>query len=265
MQEHTTGSADVSVVIPTLNCEHGLRRLLKSISLSRGAKPEVIVVDGGSRDDTVQVAGQWGAKVDVGKYMSDSRNIGAKLASSEVLIFLDSDMEIPPNLLLDCVKSLSTHDAVCVDERVAGGGYWGQARGLEKRAMFGSTYFEAARAFRRSVFLEVGGYDEALINSVEDIELQFRLIQRGCRLGWIVGPIVHHEEQLGLSAYLRKRSGRSIRPLRDKSPDFWPLFSSPVVRLGIVLKFVRRNGRPRDLALIPGLAIIRGSELVLRA
>jgi len=87
----------VSVLIPTLNSEKTLSLLLSLIKRSGIDDIEVIIVDGGSYDRTLEIAKVYGAKI-VGENVKNialARNILLKEAQGEIIIFIDSDVLIP--------------------------------------------------------------------------------------------------------------------------------------------------------------------------
>lgn len=86
----------VSVIIPAKNEANDLPRLLKSLSFA----DEVIVIDTGSSDKTVEVAQDMGAKV-VREKMTDFsqiRNFGSQLAKNDWILSIDADNEVTPEL-----------------------------------------------------------------------------------------------------------------------------------------------------------------------
>jgi glycosyltransferase involved in cell wall biosynthesis len=88
----------VSILIPTLNSEKTLPLLLSLINKSNINDIEVLIVDGGSRDRTLEIAKIYGAKI-IGENVRNialARNILLEKARGEILIFLDSDVLIPP-------------------------------------------------------------------------------------------------------------------------------------------------------------------------
>ncbi|MEM2674669.1 MAG: glycosyltransferase [Candidatus Hadarchaeales archaeon] len=85
----------VSVIIPTLNEGERIRDLLRSLKEAPYPDKEIIVVDGGSKDDTVKIARKEGAKVlqEEGsvKGPGNAKNQGARAAKGEVVCFVDAD------------------------------------------------------------------------------------------------------------------------------------------------------------------------------
>ncbi len=88
--------AKISVIIPTLNEAGNIQNAIASIQ--SGTNIEVIVVDGGSQDYTVELSQSLGAKVissPPGRAMQ--MNAGAFMASGDILLFLHADTRIPIN------------------------------------------------------------------------------------------------------------------------------------------------------------------------
>ena len=91
----------ISVIIPAYNASAYLRKCLDDLSKST-VPHECIVVDDGSTDDTVAVATSFGAKVlHTGKRSGPARarNMGAPVASGDILFFIDADVCVYPQTL----------------------------------------------------------------------------------------------------------------------------------------------------------------------
>lgn len=90
----------ISVIIPTLEEEKYIKAILSRL---KTVKPliEIIVVDGGSKDRTVALSKQFTDKVfrTRKKGISVGRNYGAKKASGDILVFLDTDIDFPANFV----------------------------------------------------------------------------------------------------------------------------------------------------------------------
>jgi len=96
----------ISVIVPTLNEEDHIWRLLKSIKWQRYVNSEILLVDGGSKDKTLDIARRYNAKILVfpghGEFVS--RNIGAEKAKGEYLLFTCADIIFPEGLFEKIVK-----------------------------------------------------------------------------------------------------------------------------------------------------------------
>jgi glycosyltransferase involved in cell wall biosynthesis len=98
----------ISVFIITLNEEHNIRRLLESL------KPfqEIIVVDSGSTDKTLQIAKEYNAKVTYNPWpgYAKQKQFAMNLCSNDWVLNLDADEEIPKNLLTEIEQITSQED-----------------------------------------------------------------------------------------------------------------------------------------------------------
>jgi glycosyltransferase involved in cell wall biosynthesis len=89
----------ISIVIPAYNAEPVLPRCLAALEAEKPAGTELIVVDNGSQDATVEVARSFGAKVlHVAPHglVGKARNCGWDAATGDVLVFLDADALVGP-------------------------------------------------------------------------------------------------------------------------------------------------------------------------
>ena len=106
----------LSIIIPTLNEESVLETTLNSLRELTSVDAEVIVSDGHSTDQTVEIAKRFADKVIVhdGKTrqnISEGRNAGAAIASGDILLFLDADVVIPDinNFFPEVLKQFSSN------------------------------------------------------------------------------------------------------------------------------------------------------------
>ncbi|MCX8170525.1 MAG: glycosyltransferase [Candidatus Bathyarchaeota archaeon] len=176
-----------SVVIPTLQEGKYIGRLLAKIA---GVNPrlEIIVVDGGSTDGTVEAAKSFTDKVYVlnRRGIGRARNYGALKANGDVIIFMDADVEPPPGFVDRVLLAFE-------DKRVVGATCNIMPKGsspfLSAFFLFYNLLLRLLShikphsrgefiAVRREAFLKVGGFDERL-PCLEDHDLAFRLSKIG--------------------------------------------------------------------------------------
>ena len=100
----------LSIIIPTYNEEEYLPNLLKSIESQKFKDYEVIVADANSCDNTVKIAKNYGCTVVQGGMPGVGRNNGAKIAKGEILLFLDSDLELTQNYLIEMIEEFEANE-----------------------------------------------------------------------------------------------------------------------------------------------------------
>lgn len=106
----------VSVVIPAYNEEKKIPKVLECL---KGQDCEVIVVDDGSTDRTVEIANSYGCKVIISgkKNVPYSRNLGIEHAKGNIIVSLDaSEMIVPPNFIEEIKKNFEDCDGLIVRE-----------------------------------------------------------------------------------------------------------------------------------------------------
>jgi rSAM/selenodomain-associated transferase 2 len=190
----------VSIIIPTLNEATSLKRTLRCLSLLDPPALEVLVVDGGSQDETVILAQDASVSVVISKQTGRSiqLNQGAQAATGEILCFLHADTLVPDDLVAVIEKTLADPAIVC-------GGFISLMTGADSTRWsislhnFLKTYyaplffhpylfwFKGLRLLfgdqvmfcRRSTFQDCGGFNPEL-PIMEEADLCLKLVRYGC-------------------------------------------------------------------------------------
>src|SRR3989344_7393079 len=93
----------ISIVIPALNEEKYLPKLMECIKAQTYRDYEVIVADADSIDRTKNIAKAYKCKIAKGGMPAVGRNNGARMAKGEIILFLDADVQFNKNFLKDAL------------------------------------------------------------------------------------------------------------------------------------------------------------------
>jgi rSAM/selenodomain-associated transferase 2/rSAM/selenodomain-associated transferase 1 len=176
-----TEAQRISIIIPTLNEAATIARTVTH--LEGAGNLEVIVVDGGSNDETAELAESRGAKViqsNPGKAVQ--MNAGAAAATGDVLVFLHADTLLPEDFSHHIVSALNKNHVVAGAFRLTIDSTGAGIRIIEHMANWRSRflrlpYGDQALFMKRSLFEKIGGFAEMPI--MEDFILVRRLKRKG--------------------------------------------------------------------------------------
>lgn len=272
----------VSVIIPAFNSEKTLDSCLNAIALLNYPKDkiEVILIDNGSTDDTVDIAKKYDVKILIKPRINISalRNYGTKMAKGDIYAFTDSDCIVSK----DWVNNALVHFRNSL-VAVAGCGHdipgnaswvertWCFLKDLETHTVkhLGSGNL----LIKKSVFIRVGGFNEKLITG-EDSEFCNRVRE----LGYVIisdNKIrnVHLGNPKSLYAFFKKEIWHGKGMLGTQKGDKWNkpfiasiiyLLSYAALILGLPIAFYFGTLLPvvipiSFIALIPLVASFRQS------
>ncbi len=203
MDGATGAPLPLSVIVPAHRCAPTLRLALEALAASDLPRDswELIVVDdaSGDSDPTADVAAAYADRVIrlTGRPHGPAfaRNRGAEVARGALLAFVDADVVVHADALRRMVELLAaTPDAGALfgayDDRPAAPGIVSRYRNLmhhyvhTEHAGDAETFWAGCGAVRRTVFEQVGGYDEVRYPrpQIEDIELGHRIRDLGQRI-----------------------------------------------------------------------------------
>jgi len=159
----------LSIVIPTLNEEKYLPRLLESIKKQGFSDFEIIIADDNSKDNTVNIAKRFSAKIISGGLPAKARNNGAKVAKGDVILFLDADVILPKGFLKKAInvfekRKLDIGTFFLVPKKSKIAAFLFNLLYNYPIVVFEKILPHAAMAIlvKKDIFFEVGGFDEEI-------------------------------------------------------------------------------------------------------
>ncbi len=219
----------VSIVIPTRNSGEFLETCLKNIRSQTYPDIETIIVDGHSKDRTIPLAKkykcriyQFVPKVNVGLFDAPyKRNLGMEKGTGEYVYWLDADMELPKNLIKEAVMLCEKGaDAVILPEDSFGIGIWSKAKQLERRCYWKDLSVECPRFYKKTVWQDIGGFDESLGAGGDDLDLTIKLLEKGYKIARTKSIVMHNEGNLTIEKLCKKKFmyGREMKNYMAKRP-----------------------------------------------
>jgi GT2 family glycosyltransferase len=228
----------VSVVIPTWEGRDLLARHLPgTLGAAAAVGAEVVVVDDGSRDDSVGFVRERFPSVKVvararNGGFSAAMNDGVRAAGGAIVVCLNNDVEPTPDFLAPLVRHFDDPSCFAVgarslmpdgtDESFLRGAFHRGALQIHRapsppaaaKAMPVLYAMGAAVAYSREKFLALGGFD--LLFSPfngEDLDISYRAWKRGWRVLWEPASVVRHEHRTTIrrhysTAFVRKTQAR---------------------------------------------------------
>lgn len=252
-------SPTLAVIVPTYNRAAHLGEAITSILTQESPPEEVIVVDDGSTDNTLEVLAGYGPAITVvakaNGGASSARNAGARAATADWLTFLNSDDLWRPGRVALLRRDLAgagpdvvAHVANVVFKGVGAERDFfsamriaippGEMRRVERPlGLFLHSFFLIGAAFRRDVFAGLGGFDTGFPTD-EDTELAHRMADRGAFLvrGDVVAEVIR-----------RPGDADALSGLRARDP-----WLASDLKLRHFRGILERTSDPRDRALAAG-------------
>ena len=154
---------EISIIIPTLNEAQSIGRLIRHLLSNITETYEIIVVDGGSTDDTIEICKKLNATIiHSDRSRSIQQNAGAKMAKYDYLYFVHADT-LPPDSIQEDLRACIENGCLAACYRSK---YESKSPLLKVNAFFTRFYWLVSRGgdqsllVKKEVFFENGGFDE---------------------------------------------------------------------------------------------------------
>lgn len=194
----------ISLYVPCFNAEEYIKDCLKSILQQTYPIEDILVIDDGSCDDTVEIASQFPVKIirhGENKGLAAARNTAIKHSAGNYLASLDADCVPEEDWLENLINNFSSKTAgiggrlIESDLNSSVGSWravhmsqeWGKTSSNSVSFLFGSN-----NIFKKDILVKVGGYNENYKNNYEDVDISKRIKAEGYSLVYEAKALVYH-------------------------------------------------------------------------
>jgi GT2 family glycosyltransferase len=208
----------ISVVVCSYNGSRTIGDCCEGLSQLDYPNYEVLIVDDGSSDDTAAIASAYGFQVisTENRGLSNARNTGLEAASGEIIAYIDDDARPGPHWLTYLAATFLNTDFVGVggpnitppeDGLIAE--CIGHSPGNPTHILLTDQVAEhipgCNMAFRKTALQAVGGFDPQFRIAGDDVDICWKLQQRGWRLGFNPAAVVWHHRRSSVKAYWKQQ------------------------------------------------------------
>lgn len=197
----------ISVIIPCYNAKLYIGECLESVMNQTYKNIEVLCIDDGSTDDTLLVLEELKKKYPgfitvisiANQGAPNARNVGLKLATGEIIQFLDSDDVLKPTKFESQLKGFDipgvnvvVSDRVSMNQSLTEVIYRHDFSAIEKKPLntvISQIIITGNPLYKKSFIMEIGAWDVALPNA-QDWELNIRAILNGAIFKYIKGDFL---------------------------------------------------------------------------
>ena len=223
----------VSVVMPAYNMAEYIAESIESVLASDYAHLELIVVDDGSKDATLQIARQYAERDSRVVALTKSnggqgraRNFGVEQSRGKYLLLVDSDDLIGRSYISQAVAVMEQNDNVkvvtCRGEFFDGRtGDW-KLPDFTLGRLARRNLFMISSMMRRDDFVRVGGFDETMPNYCEDWALWIAILKDGGEVVKLPTVEFYYRVRRGSSRFIGRVHWKDVvATLNRKYPDFF--------------------------------------------
>ena len=194
---------NISICITVFNEEGSIGALLDSLLAQSLKAKEIVIVDGGSNDRTVEIINHYQKRFGGISLLREKctrargRNLSVEIAKNEIIAITDAGCVAHADWLKNICEPLNNSEI-----SVSAGFYKMVGKTEVQKAMaiflgtqpkdFDITFLPSTRsiAFKREIWEEVGGFPEDAGNSAEDTYFNFRLLKKGVKIARVKNAVV---------------------------------------------------------------------------
>jgi glycosyltransferase involved in cell wall biosynthesis len=250
----------ITVAVSTYRSLPFIEKCLKSIKSQTYPNIEIIVVDAlqynlEEQKKCKEIIKKYAVYLQDGPERCIQRNRGIKEAKGEYIYFLDQDMYLRPDVVMDCYEHMIWNQFVglTIPEISIGDGFWTKCVALDR---YVSNFLEesmnsCSRFFRTEDVRNIGGYDPDIVGA-EDADFHYRIQKLG-KIGKTKAFVYHDEQRVkfwsrvkkkyyysrAFSRYLKKQPLTAIGVYFPLKPAYFKhplvLFRQPGVALGMIM------------------------------
>jgi len=205
----------VSIVIPVYNAAKTVDACLRSVLNQEPPEKEVVVVDGGSTDGTVERVKKYPVKLIHQEVpgLAIARNMGAEVGKGDAIVFLDGDCIAKEDLIRNMLKPLENGEIgmtqgyidIANPDSLIARLLFIKARDVFRNLEYLDFVWTGCVAIKRQLFQKVGKFNESL-KFMEDDELAYRILDEGYRIYLVKKARFLHYFPVSLWKHLKRQA-----------------------------------------------------------
>ena len=205
-------SIDVSFIIPTKNSETTIKKCLEAITNQQtNLLHEIIIVDGGSSDKTIEIAKSYNVRIFVcDGFVSKARKFGVNAALGKYVAFVDSDVYISKNWLENIILTIKNFKIEgAIGKVVTGDSIMKKYSNIsfpfsqDKRFWIRDCFPTVNTVILKERIIKVGNFDDSLTSS-EDGDLTKRLLDNGFNFMFEPSAVCYHDYNASLKSMIKR-------------------------------------------------------------
>jgi glycosyltransferase involved in cell wall biosynthesis len=218
----------ISVVVTVKNEASNMRDLLDSLVTQEGPL-EIVIIDAASTDGTQDIVRSYQKEypfIVLHRYAAqrgESRNKGIEMAKGGIVAFTDGDCIVNPFWALEIRRSLKEADIVG-GKTIAMGYEPFQTLGRVEVYHKGTdiTYPSCNLAYKKHILKEIRGFDARFVTA-EDVDMNYRAVDRGYRIVENEKMVVYHKERSTIISFFKQAfwNGFGRKQLTRKHGSLW--------------------------------------------